>query len=191
MDEQNSDSIQQHRRSFLRIYLTGMVCMAIGWAAWRIIDQISPSFRAVSDPWLAGILSTATVILLPIALGALFEFALRPLLGKWRTLSGLLNLHDRFVSELSKENPKIVLVAWPDKSTRTLGVMTSEFPATESQSSMAAVFVPIGSQLRNGYIRIIPMEDLEFTDWSVNDLQLFQLTFGSVAPGQLRLSRKS
>ena len=109
------------------------------------------------------------------------------MLGKKEGLRGLEVWDDRLLSEVSraKQRTRIVILNWPSNEVRTMGVMTATFKSNGSGREMAAVYVPTAPQTKLGYIRIVAVEDVEFTDWTLKQWQLYQLTFGSVNPGSL------
>ena len=98
-----------------------------------------------------------------------------------------MSLEERLVGELSKtrKHPVIVLINWPSATERTMGVMTSIFPATDKSPEMGAVYVPVAPRSRHGYIRIVPTSEIEETGWTLKEFQVFHLTAGSVAPDQM------
>ena len=77
----------------------------------------------------------------------------------------------------------MVVINWPSREVRTMGVHTSTI--REGEHPLAVVYVPTAPQTRYGYIRIVRMEDVEFTDWTWQQWQLYQWTFGSVSPDKL------
>ena len=66
-----------------------------------------------------------------------------------------------------------------------MGVLTATLDTDQNGRKLAAVYVPTAPQTRLGYIRIVAVDDLEFTNWTLKQWQLYQLTFGSVIPESL------
>jgi len=188
MDEPSLEARYMRSRTVLRVYTYGLAVLAVFYLVWRVIREASPWFEAIENPLVAGAISLACLVLLPLLFGCLIEFVISPRLGKWQTWSELLNLEDRLVSLVERKSElPIVLINWPDQSVRTPGVLTSQFPGRESHPGFGAVFVPNGPQTKSGYIRIVPLDEIELTDWTFKDLQLFLLSFGSLGPEKLGL----
>lgn len=75
-----------------------------------------------------------------------------------------------------------------------LQLVTATIAGKEQGSEFAAVFLPRGpGHGLKGNMRIINVDDLEYTDWTLQAFLQHQLTFGSSSPGhfnkaaQLRL----
>jgi hypothetical protein len=136
---------------------------------------------------LAITLSILAILLGPPLIGSLILFGLFPMLGKKEGWRGLLGWDDRLLSEVSdaKQNARVVMINWPSKEVRTMGVLTATFASEEPDKQLAAVYVPTAPQTRLGYIRIVSLNDVEFTDWTLKQWQLYQFTFGSVSPDRM------
>lgn len=184
-DSQQTDSTLW-RRALLRIYINGLIAVAVGFVFYKIVTEYSPWDEWVQNPLLATVLSIASIVVLPLALGLLVQYGINPILGKWSTGSQFVTLQDRIFGEISnRKNPDIVIINWPSESVRTVGVLTTRFPATESTPEMAAVYTVSAPGSKSGYMRIVAVTDIQFTDWTLKDFQLFQWTVGSVSPSQL------
>ena len=175
------------KQKIIRIYLSGFLALALIYLGWRIVAQFEPLFRGIENPFVALFLAILLIVLVPPLLGSLIQFVLNPVLGKWQAWSDLVSLEERLVGELSKtrKNPVIVLINWPSSTERTMGIMTSIFPATDKKPEMGAVYVAVAPRAKHGYIRIIPTSEIEETSWTLKEFQVFQLTVGSVAPDAL------
>lgn len=182
----SSNSKPLWQQTILHIYISGFILLAIFYVCWRIVKELSPWYGFVENPFLATVLSVMTVLLVPPILGCVMRFGINPLMGKWNRWSELVTLQDRLVGNLSEGEPaKIVLANWPSSTERTMGLMTAVFPATESQKELAAVHIPQAPRSKSGYIRFIPLAELEITNWTLKDFQLFQLSIGSLSPSNL------
>ena len=67
-----------------------------------------------------------------------------------------------------------------------MGILTSTFQSQNSEKQLAAVYVSTAPQTKFGYIRVVELADVEFTDWTFRQWQLYQFTFGAASPEQLR-----
>lgn len=173
-------------RSVVRVYVSGLIVLVIAIIMWKFVFRASPLFDLIDSPLLASILTAIGLVVLPLIFGGIVRYGLNPVLGKWRKWSDLMNLEDRILGELaSSSQPQIVLFNWPFESVKSIGVVTSRYPATETQPEMAAVFCPSSPRGNAGFIRFVAVADLHFTDWTLSEFQLFNLTLGSVHPDQL------
>ena len=86
----------------------------------------------------------------------------------------------------ARKQAQIVIIDWPSKEIRTMGVLTATFNSQDSDRKLAAVYVPTAPQTRLGYIRIVALDSVEHTDWTLKQWQLYQFTFASFSPEQFR-----
>ena len=102
----------ERKRVAVRIYLSGLFVLAIFALCWRVLHEVSPWYRLVSNELIAGLLTIVSVLLAPFVLGSVVEFGLRPLFGRWHRWTDVLELEDRFVSEFSRQRGgrKVVLI---------------------------------------------------------------------------------
>lgn len=173
--------------TWTRIYVHGCIVFLVVSAVAYLVTRLVPIFESVGSPGLAVTLSILAILVAPPVAGSILLFGILPLLGKKEAWRGLTMWDDRLLSELSlaKQRTQIVILNWPSKEVRTMGVLTTRFPSDGSTRQMAAVYVPTAPPAKFGYIHIIPVEDLEFTDWTLKQWQLYQFTFGSVHPESL------
>ena len=171
-------------QAIFRVYLSGFILLLILYVGWRAVSQFLPWFSNVENPVLAAIMAVVAVVTVPAVLGCLVRYAINPLMGRWHRWSEMVTLEDRLIGGIAKDTP-IVLINWPSESVRTMGIMTAQFAATESKEAMAAVYVSTAPGSKSGYIRVVPLSQVEFTDWSFKDFQLYQFTLGSLGPSKL------
>ncbi len=183
MDNRTISDQMLKNRALVRIYATGLLVVVALGVGWKVLQQMSPWNSLVDSQLAAALLTLGSILLMPFVFGCLVEFVLRPLTGKWSFWATIWNIENRIISEIQREDPKVVLINWPSESVRTLGVMTSVVQDTDT--SLAAVYVPAGGQGKSGAIRVVPLSDVEVTGWRVRDLQVFQLTYGRLGPDAL------
>ena len=175
------------RNTLIRTYISGLVVLAIGILLWKVVFRYSPWYDILSDPVLASLLTAISIVVLPLILGLMVIFGLNPLLGRWQKWSQLMSFQDRILGELARERgPHIVLIAWPSEKAKTMGVVTAVFPATEDRPEMASVYCPSSPRATSGRLFFAKVADLQFTDWTLNEFQVFNWTLGSVRPDMLQ-----
>ena len=167
-----------------RIYLHGCLVLVVVFAVSYIAFQLAPFFAFTDNRWLGFLLALITIFVAPPVIGSVVVYGLLPLLGKHENLTGLDVWDDRLVAEITraKQRTQIVVVNWPNKEIRTIGVLTSQFKNPESGQELATVYIPTAPQTRYGYIHVVPVEELELTDWTLKQWQLYQLSFGAARP---------
>lgn len=174
--------------TWTRVFVHGLIAFIVICAVAYVVTLLAPIFDFTGNRPVAIILSIVAILVGPPLLGSIILFGLFPLLGKKEAWRGLLAWDDRLLAEVSgaKEKAQVVIVPWPSKEVRTMGVLTATFASEESGKQLAAVYVPTAPQTKLGYIRIVKLDDVEFTDWTLKQWQLYQFTFGSVSPDRIR-----
>jgi hypothetical protein len=169
-----------------RIYLHGCLALIVVFAIAYFVQLLVPFYDFTGSRGLSVLFSILTIVLAPPLIGSLILLGLLPMLGKHEGLRGLDVWDDRVISEITraKKKTQIVIINWPNKEVRTMGVLTGTFAAMSSDQQLASVYVPTAPQTRYGYIRVVPLEEVEITDWTLKQWQLCQLTFGSAHPRQ-------
>ena len=186
MENGNESKRVLWQRTVVRIYVNGFLLMAILYLVYRIVAELSPWLKFVDNPFLGFLITLMVALLVPPILGCFVLYGINPLLGRWNTWSQLINVQDRLLNNLSRSaDPEIVLVNWPDREVRTMGIVTTKFPPSGSSEAMCSVYIPMAPNTKSGYIRVVPLSAVQKTNWSLSDFQLFQMTFGSLNPSTL------
>lgn len=73
---------------------------------------------------------------------------------------------------------------------KTLGLITRTIIDSTSGEELAAVYVPTAPNPTSGYIEIVPMRDVVFTDWTFDQAMAFIVTGGSSAPDTIPYSNR-
>jgi len=80
------------------------------------------------------------------------------------------------------EGKRIVLLEFPTREMRAVGIVTGMFPATEEREELAAVYVPTTPNPTSGYVEIVPTRRLIWLDWTQNEAMSFIVSGGALAP---------
>lgn len=186
--EESVRSASKHSlNTWTRVYLHGLIAFILIYVVAYLVALLLPVFDFTGNRGVAIAAAITAILLGPPLVGSIILFGLFPLLGKKEAWRGLLAWDDRLISEVSdaKEKTRVVIVSWPSAEVRTMGVLTSTFQSEESGKLLAAVYLPTAPQTKFGYIRIVELDRVEFTDWTLKQWQLYQFTFGVVSPEQV------
>jgi uncharacterized membrane protein len=78
---------------------------------------------------------------------------------------------------------RVVLIAYPSASVRSVGLVTRTYQDPATKREMASVYMPIAPFLTSGNVAVVPVDELLSTDWSVDEALKFIASGGSVSPG--------
>ena len=94
----------------------------------------------------------------------------------------------RFLSVAGSPNgeKRVVLINFPSPDMKAIGLLTRTLNDSDSGEKLAAVYVPTAPNPTSGYIEIVPMHAVTFTDWTFDQAMSFVVTGGSSAPDQIR-----
>ena len=145
-----------------------------------IVELIAPTAPLISKI----ILFIALLVLIPLAAGWLARILLKSMNGR-RNVEALQIMQEKLFAEVAHGDAKgfpVALVDWPNPGFRSLGVITSTFKEAKGGRELAAVYIPGTPDPTSGMLRIVAIEDVMMTEWSIENLTDFQVTFGSVCP---------
>jgi len=77
---------------------------------------------------------------------------------------------------------RVVLISFPSKEMKTVGLVTRVLKDTVSGRDLAAVYVPTTPNPTSGYLEIVPIENVTSTDWTMDEAMAFIVSGGAVAP---------
>lgn len=171
------------------LYLRGLLVVLAILLVWYLLDAVwSQLENIVADPEIATAV-LVSVFLLPLPLGWVQHNLLRKVFERKRSTRALGRMEDRLVAELAADDRHgypVVLVNFPNDKIRSLGLVTATIAGKEHGTEFAAVFLPRGpGHGMKGNIRIINVEELEYTDWDLRVFLQHQMTHGSSSPGHL------
>jgi len=85
---------------------------------------------------------------------------------------------------------RVVLINFPAPGMKVLGFITRTLRDAATGEELAAIYVPTAPNPTSGYIEIVPMRDVTFTDWTFDQAMTFIVTGGSSAPETVNYSDK-
>jgi uncharacterized membrane protein len=83
---------------------------------------------------------------------------------------------------------RVVLIDFPSAEMKTIGLVTRTLVDSHSGEELAAVYVPTSPNPTSGYIEIVPIRDVTFTDWTFDQAMSFIVTGGANAPASIGYS---
>jgi uncharacterized membrane protein len=81
---------------------------------------------------------------------------------------------------------RVVLIDFPSPDMKAIGLVTRTMRDSETGEELAAVYVPTSPNPTSGYIEIVPMKAVVFTDWTFDQAMSFVVTGGANAPDHIR-----
>jgi uncharacterized membrane protein len=77
---------------------------------------------------------------------------------------------------------RVVLIDFPEKGKKAVGLVTKTFKESKSGRNMAVVFVPMSPNPTGGFLEILPVSKLISTDWTIDEAMTFIVSGGTVSP---------
>lgn len=77
---------------------------------------------------------------------------------------------------------RVVLIEFPSKEMKTVGLVTRTFRDSRSGRELAAVYVPTTPNPTSGYLEIVPIENIVPTNWKLEEAMSFIISGGADVP---------
>ncbi|MBX3501709.1 MAG: DUF502 domain-containing protein [Alphaproteobacteria bacterium] len=163
-------------------------------AVARTVAPEQPLLAAwLQNETLLSILAAITILAALWALGWMTTRVVgRRLIGFFERLIGLVPFVDkiyqatkRFLTVAGSSSDgerRVVLINFPSPEMKAIGLITRTLRDKETGKELAAVYVPTSPNPTSGYIEIVPMRNVTFTDWTFDEAMAFVVTGGSNAP---------
>ncbi len=85
---------------------------------------------------------------------------------------------------------RVVLIDFPTPEMKTVGFITATLREPGTGQELAAVYVPTAPNPTSGYIEIVRVQDITYTDWTFDQAMAFIITGGTAAPDTIPYTRK-
>lgn len=157
-------------------------------AAWLASEAVQSVLAALMVLILLYLLGWATTLVLGRRLVAMVE----GVIGSIPFVNTLYRSIKRFlaVANLAPEGERrVVLIDFPSREMKALGLVTRIMHDSRTGRELAAVYVPTAPNPTSGYIEIVPVEDIVFTDWTFDEAMAFVVTGGANAPDSIAYTR--
>jgi len=86
---------------------------------------------------------------------------------------------------------RVVLIDFPSKDMKTVGLVTRTLVDEDSGRRLAAVYIPTTPNPTSGYLEIVPLENVTPTDWTFDQAMTFIMSGGAVAPDKMNYDRNA
>lgn len=86
---------------------------------------------------------------------------------------------------------RVVLIDFPSPEMKTVGLLTHSMRDSKTGEELAVVYVPTTPNPTSGYLEILPIKSLTFTDWTFDQAMAFIVTAGSNAPDTVNYRDKA
>ena len=164
-----------------------------------ISDQAPTLSRLLQQPWFNDVLAVILVLVAIYVIGLVANRVIgRRLIGAIEGLFTRLPLVQTVYGSAKKllsalqtkpENiERVVLINFPHKEMKAVGLVTRTFTDIDSGKALAAVYVPTTPNPTSGYLEIVPLDQLVSTDWSMDEAMNFVISGGAIAPHHIPFS---
>jgi len=164
-----------------------------------ISDQAPTLSRLLQQPWFNDVLAVILVLVVIYVIGLVASRVIgRRLINAIEGLFTRLPLVQTVYGSAKKllsalqtkpENiERVVLINFPHKEMKAVGLVTRTFTDIDSGKALAAVYVPTTPNPTSGYLEIVPLDQLVSTDWSMDEAMNFVISGGAIAPHHIPFS---
>ncbi len=152
--------IQPWFDDLLAVVLIVLAIYGLGWLTNRVVGkQILKAFEAIVDR-------------LPIV---------KSVYGAVKKLVNVLQTKPDSVE-------RVVLIDFPHSRMKAIGVVTRTLVDEKTGQELAAVYVPTTPNPTNGYLELVPVDELVSTDWTLDEAMNFVISGGAIARDKIAFS---
>ena len=156
----------------------------------------------LDDPWVQTVLALLATLGVIVLSGLMARRVVGQRLLRWfEALVGRIPLAStiygsaRKLLDILQTQPdgtqRVVLIDFPHNQMKSVGFVTRVLKDEDSGEELAAVYVPTTPNPTSGYLEVVPMSKLIFTDWSMDQAMTFIISGGAVSPERIPFSRGS
>lgn len=148
-------------QSVFAVFVVLLFLYVLGWAAGRVLGQ-----RMIG----------------------IFESAI----GRIPFVDSIYRATKRFLSVAGNTEHgerRVVLIDFPSSEMKAIGLVTRLMKDSDTGEELAAVYVPTSPNPTSGYIEIVPVTKVTYTDWTFDQAMSFIVTGGSNAPDAITYSK--
>lgn len=202
------------KRSVRRYLITGVLIFFPIWLTWIVVKVVFGALSTVSAPfvrplfnslqahigwlgltWLQSLVSAALTLLFLYLLGYIGSRvigirlldALDRLIARIPLVQNVYGGAKKLLQVLQTKPDKtqrVVFIDFPHKGMKVVGLVTRLLTDPATGRDMAAVYVPTTPNPTSGYLEIVPVEDLQPADMSLDEAMSFIISGGAIAPAR-------
>ena len=173
---------------FIHQMASPIIDLLTGWA-----DPGGTAFYIVNHPWFQTTLAVVIMLSLLYLVGWLasrwfgqrFLKLLDDLIQRIPVARTIYNTIKRLADAMqtnSDEIERVVLIEFPSKDMKTVGLVTRTFKDSRTGRELAAVYVPTTPNPTSGYLEIVPIENIIPTNWKLDEAMSFIISGGADVP---------
>jgi uncharacterized membrane protein len=158
-----------------------------------LVDDSPTISRWLLTSWFQNVLALLIVLIALYLLGLMVNRVLgrriisfiESLFRRLPFVRGVYNSVKQLISVLQHkpgDTQRVVLINFPSSDMKTVGFVTRSMTDMKTGKKLVAVYVPTTPNPTNGYLEIVPVENVVSTDWSVDEAMNFIISGGAVGP---------
>lgn len=158
-------------------------------ADWLLNESLGTVIAVAAVLMMLYALGWATTLVLGRRLIALFESFIEviPFVDAiYRSTKKILTI----AGQAPESERRVVLIDFPSPEMKAVGLITGTLREPATGQELAAVYVPTSPNPTSGYIEIVRVQDITYTDWTFDQAMAFVITGGTTAPDTIRYTRK-
>lgn len=178
--------------------LSGISKPGINAIAHRLSSTFPEALAWLDNAMLQSIIAmTATLLLIYVVGWAASKVIGQQLIARVESLIARIPLAQTIYGGMKKlldvvqtkpdGSQRVVLINFPSRDMRAVGLVTRIFKDELSGKEYAAVFVPTTPNPTSGYLEIVALENVVPTDWTMDQAMAFIISGGAIAPEKIRI----
>jgi uncharacterized membrane protein len=186
--------------SFVLQILSGISAPGIAALTSRLANDFPNGLGWLDDSWVQFLIALVATVLLIYVVGfaanrvfgqrllAVFERVIARIPLAQTIYGGTKKLLD-LVSTKPEGAQRVVLVDFPHREMKAVGLVTRTLRDDTTGREYAAVYVPTTPNPTSGYLEVVPVDRLTPTDWTLDQAMAFIISGGAIAPDRIRFER--
>ncbi len=165
----------------------------INWMTAGVYPGESSYYTLVRAPWFRTALSIIVLLVMLYAVGWLASKwlgqrilkLLDDTIQRIPIAKSIYNMIRRLADALQTTTgdvERVVLIEFPSKEMKTVGLVTRTFKDSKTGRELAAVYVPTTPNPTSGYLEIVPIENIVPTNWTLEEAMSFIISGGADVP---------
>lgn len=166
-------------------WIRGVIYIVSILVAWYFLKPVIPQLMKMTGNTNAILTFALFIVFGPLLAGWLGAKLLNPLLRRSKRVEGVARWEDRLVKELAPDDDRsysVVIVPWPSDKVRSLGLLTEIYASGDNNTPFASVYIPGTPDPTRGALRVVGVDELVMTKWTMADLLHYHLSFGGAGP---------